>query len=54
MWNPGEKTTVIGITKDVVDLGRPLSFTLVRGETPIVIDTNLPPSEKLSDYKIPT
>ena len=49
MWNPGEKTTVIGITKDVVVLGRPLSFTLVRGETPIVIDTNLPPSEKLSD-----
>ena len=25
MWNPDEKTTVVGITKEVVDLGRPLA-----------------------------
>ena len=41
-WNPGEKTTVTGITQNTVELGRPLSFTMLKGTTPIVIDTNQP------------
>ena len=48
-WGPNEKSTVIGVSKKPVRLGRPLSFTILKDDTPIVIDTNTPVGGKLSD-----
>ena len=48
-WGPNEKSTVIGVTKKPVQLGKPLSFTILKDDTPIVIDTNRPIGGKLSD-----
>ena len=48
-WGPNEKSTVIWVSKKPVSLGRPLSFTILKDDTPIVIDTNTPVGGKLSD-----
>ena len=48
-WGPNEKSTVIGVSKQPVKLGQPLSFTILKEDTPIVIDTNEPIGGKLSD-----
>ena len=48
-WGPGEKSTVVGVSNEPVQLGRPLSFTILKEDTPIVIDTNTPVGGKLSE-----
>ena len=48
-WGPNEKSTVIGVSKQPVQLGNPLSFTILKDDTPFVIDTNAPIGGKLSD-----
>ena len=41
-WRSWEPRTVTGISDTVMPLGRPQTFTIMKGETPVSIDTNAP------------
>ena len=40
---------MVGVSNEPVQLGNPLSFTILKEDTPIVIDTNTPIGGKLSE-----
>ena len=47
-WRPYETKTVMGLKREVIPLGNPNTITIMKDDTPVVIDTNEPHKGKLS------
>ncbi len=47
-WQPWEERNAVGATNQTFRLGRPTAFKCMRGKSPIIVDTNDPPSGSLT------